>query len=57
MKFGAFKYGLDNEGLDFLLPDESTYKTDEAIVAAVAEAKEKIMNGEIVVPEIPEDNQ
>ena len=57
LKFGAFKYGLDNEGLDFLLPDESTYKTDEAIVAAVAEAKEKIMNGEIVVPEIPEDNQ
>lgn len=55
LKFGPYKYGLENDGLDFLLPKEETYKTDEAVVTAIEEAREKIMSGELVVPEVPED--
>lgn len=50
LKFGAYKYGLENDGLDLLLPEESVYKTPDDIAAAVAEAKEKILSGEIVAP-------
>lgn len=57
LKFGAFKYGLDNNGLDFVLPKDSTYKTDDTIVAALKEAKDKILSGELAVPEVPEDNR
>jgi len=57
LKFGAFKYGLDNNGLDFLLPNDSTYKTDDATVSALKEAKDKIISRDIEVPEVPEDNQ
>ena len=55
LKFGAFKYGLENDGMDLLLPDPSVYKTDDAIAQAVSEAREKIMSGEIEVPDVPED--
>lgn len=55
LEFGPFKYGLENDGLGFLLPNEETYKTDEAIVTAIEEAKEAILSGELVVPEVPED--
>jgi len=50
LKFGAFKYGLENDGLDLLLPEESVYKTEASITEAVKDAKQKIMNGELVVP-------
>lgn len=49
LKFGAFKYGLENDGLDLLLPDASVYKTDDKIAAAVKEAKDNIMNENITV--------
>lgn len=47
LQFGAFKYGLENDGLDLLLPEENVYKTEDAIAAAVQEAKDKISSGEI----------
>ena len=55
LTFGPLKPGLENEGMDFIFPAEETYQTDEAILTAVAEAKEKILSGELVVPEVPED--
>ena len=55
LKFGAFKYGLENDGMDLLLPDPSVYKTDDAIAQAVSEARDKIMSGEIEVPDVPVD--
>ena len=57
LQFGSFKSGLENDGLDFLLPESNVYKTDEAIVKAVEDAKAKIISGEIVVPDVPEDVQ
>ena len=55
LKFGSFKYGLKNDGMDLLLPDPSVYKTDDAIAQAVSEARDKIMSGEIEVPDVPVD--
>ena len=55
LKFGSFKYGLENDGMDLLLPDPSVYKTDDAIAQAVSEARDKIMSGEIEVPDVPVD--
>ena len=56
LEVGAFdgmiretQFGADVE-LDLLLPEESVYKTPDDIAAAVAEAKEKILSGEIVAP-------
>ena len=48
-------YGLENDGMDLLLPDPSVYKTDDAIAQAVSEARDKIMSGEIEVPDVPVD--
>ena len=41
--------------MDLLLPDPSVYKTDDAIAQAVSEARDKIMRGEIEVPDVPVD--
>lgn len=57
LTFGAFKYGLENDGLGFLLPEADVYQTDEEIVKAVEDAKASIMSGELTVPEVPEDNR
>lgn len=50
LQFGSYKFGLDNDAVCWLIPDESVYETDEDIKTAVADAREKIINGEIVVP-------
>ena len=50
LEFGAFKFGLDGDAVCWLLPDESVYETSDDIKTAVTDAREKILNGEIVVP-------
>lgn len=50
LKFGAFKFGLEGDAVCWLLPDESVYETSDDIKTAVTDAREKILNGEIVVP-------
>jgi len=50
LQFGSYKFGLDNDAVCWLIPEESVYETSEDIVTAVNEAREKILSGEIVVP-------
>ncbi len=55
LKFGPYTYGLDNNGLDFVLPKDSTYKTDDEVVNLLKDTKKDIIDGKINVSEVPEE--